>query len=369
MNSHPPLLPEDRPEYERILDDVLRGAHERPDLTAVGERLTTEQLRTMALGSAILIASAAATEYRLYVQVRQEHRGLASPSAPSRSVSASGSAGFTGSGTRAADRQTSAGLGQRFGAAVLGAGQPGGRRIHDGVHPRRWAGVSFGRRLLAALLGLRVLPEVPRPAGIRTPRTSGQRVVDRARPGRRERPAPEETGAGAFAFAAVLVPVLAAAAAAIFLVVGHVLTTLNPTASFASTLVATGSWFAVVTAAVVPVAAVGLLITALRDSSTSPAAEEEVEDLQEDVSRARDAWRHALVERGILPFLRDALADPGAGPARHATYRSPNHIPTIGYSRPDFSGPDRDSAAGPRPPYSSPDFTSPDFGGSEPRSE
>ncbi|CAM5505226.1 Putative transmembrane protein OS=Streptomyces sp. ACT-1 OX=1609288 GN=SACT1_3948 PE=4 SV=1 [Streptomyces griseus subsp. griseus] len=83
--------------------------------------------------------------------------------------------------------------------------------------------------------------------------------------------------------------------------------------------------------------------------------------------RAREAWRHALLERGILPFLRDALADPTAGPAARTPHRSPHRIPKVGYSRPDFSGPDDGPAAGPRPTFTSPDFTSPDFGGPEHR--
>lgn len=81
MNSAPHLLAEDRPEYERILGDALRHAHERPDLAGVGERLNTEQLRTMALNATALITAAAATEYDHYVKVREELRGPAADSA------------------------------------------------------------------------------------------------------------------------------------------------------------------------------------------------------------------------------------------------------------------------------------------------
>ncbi|MFF1916753.1 hypothetical protein ACFVYE_35350 [Streptomyces sp. NPDC058239] len=260
-------------------------------------------------------------------------------------------------------------MGHRFGAAVLGAGQPGGRRISDGVVPRRWAGMSFGRRLLAALLGLRVRPEAPKAAGTRTPRTSEQglagRMPDRARRARRETPAPEAAGAGALTVVAVLVPVLAGTAAVIFLLVGYLLKMLNPPPSLASTMVGAGWSFAAVTAAAILVTAVNLLITAPRNGWTAVAAAEQDEDLQEDVARAREAWRHALLERGILPFLRDALADPGAGPASRTPHRSANRIPKIGYSRPDFTSPDDGPAAGPRPTFTSPDFTSPDFGGPE----
>ncbi|CAM5637787.1 hypothetical protein SCALM49S_04726 [Streptomyces californicus] len=41
MTSAPHLLAEDGPEYERILGDALRHAHERPDLEGVGDRLNT----------------------------------------------------------------------------------------------------------------------------------------------------------------------------------------------------------------------------------------------------------------------------------------------------------------------------------------
>ncbi|MEU6930014.1 hypothetical protein AB4225_28100 [Streptomyces sp. 2RAF24] len=366
MNSSPYLLSEDRGEYERLLDQVLRTAPERPGLQAVGERLNTEQLRTMLLGATNRIVPAAATEYEYYVRVRKQHRDSATPSESSGAVSSSSrsASGHPGSGNRATVRRDSAGLGHRFGAALLGGGPPGGRRISDGVAPRRWAGMSFSRRLLAGLLGLRVRPEVPKAAGTRTPRTSEQR------PARHEPLAEEATGAGALAVAAVLAPLVAGTVAVISLLVGYVLTMFNPPPSFASTMVAVGWWFAAITAAAVLVAVTGLVITALRDGSTSLAAEEQVEDLQDDVSRAKEAWRQALVERGILPFLRDELADPSAGPAQHIPHRSPNRIPNLGYTSPGFPGP----AGGPRPTYSTPDFTTPDFttpgpGGAEPRSE
>src|SRR3954451_17960844 len=83
MNSVPQhLLSDDRQEYERILDEALRSAPHRPELAAVGQRLNTEQLRTMALKATARIAAAAATEYQHYVKVREELRQPA-PSPPS----------------------------------------------------------------------------------------------------------------------------------------------------------------------------------------------------------------------------------------------------------------------------------------------
>ncbi|WP_326698691.1 hypothetical protein OG909_15995 [Streptomyces sp. NBC_01754] len=265
MKSAPHLLTEDLPEYERILADALRHAHERPDLDGVGDRLNAEQLRTMALDATAPITAAAAPEYEHYVTVRGELR---------RPVPLSDS--------------------------DLGLG-----------------------------------------------------------------PAPDRTGAGTLALIAVLAPVLAGTAALIFLLAGYLLKAFSPTLAFAGTMITAGWFFAAAAAAAVLVAAAGLLVTALRNGATALPASDEEEELPEDVARAREAWRHALLERGILPFLRDALDDPTAGPAARAPHRSPHRIPKVGYSRPDFAGPRGGPSAGPRPTFTSPDFTSPDFGGPE----
>lgn len=74
MTSAPHLLTEDRPEFDRLVDEALRAAHERPELATLGERLNAEQLRTMAQGASALLAAAAAAEYGHYVKVREERR-------------------------------------------------------------------------------------------------------------------------------------------------------------------------------------------------------------------------------------------------------------------------------------------------------
>ncbi|MET9381893.1 hypothetical protein ABZY09_12580 [Streptomyces sp. NPDC002928] len=284
MNSVPQhLLSEDRQEYERILGEALRSAPNRPELAAVGQRLNSEQLRTMALNATALITAAAATEYQHYVKVREELRQPA-PSTPSSSVPSSGS-------------------------AEPGAGAMG----------------------LAATMG-----EVA-----------------------------ETAGAGAVAVVAVLAPVLAGTAAAIFLLVGYLLKMLDPEPAFAQTMITAGWVFGAMTAAAILVATVGLLLTALRNRpslETGPQAA-----LNEEVARAREAWREALLERGILPFLREALAQPGTTAAgRRTPPPTPTgRMPRLGYDRPGFTSPDDGPATGPRPSYSSPDFTSPDFGGPE----
>ncbi|MFD5029732.1 hypothetical protein ACFWM0_04775 [Streptomyces sp. NPDC058405] len=271
MKSAPHLLSEDRADFERILDDALRNAPDRPDLAAVGRRLNAEQLRTMALNRTALITTAAAAEYEHYAKIREEFR------APAPSAS-----------------------------------------VHDSV----------------------LAP-----------------AEDEA----------EDAGAGFTAIITVLVPVLGGTAAAIFLLVGYLLKALSPPPAFAETLLAVGWFFGAVTALGILAAAIGLLVTAVRNGATQLPAEESRNELPDEVARAREAWRHALLERGILPFLRATLADPSAGPATPGPPRPVSQLPKIGYSRPDFSSPGEGSTAGQRPTYTSPDFTSPDFGGPEHR--
>ncbi|MGR4881701.1 hypothetical protein ACIPUC_20155 [Streptomyces sp. LARHCF249] len=262
MTSAPHLLTEDRPEFDRLLDEALRTAHERPELAALGERLNAEQLRTMALGASALLTAAAATEYAHYVKVREERR--------------------------------------------------------DEV--------------------------------LSTPGTAREE-------------ADGEGGAGLGAVIAVLAPVLAGAAMLIFLLVGYILKMIEPEPAFAETMLTAGSFFGVLTVASLVFAVIGLLVTAVRNRSTEVAADG-AEAIPDEVARAREAWRHALLERGIMPFLRDALADPGAGTGFPAPRRRGSRMPHLGYTAPDFTSPGSPSQ-GPRPGHTPPDFSSPDFGGPE----
>ncbi|MEV8556192.1 hypothetical protein AB0478_06960 [Streptomyces sp. NPDC051917] len=281
MNSVPQhLQSEDRQEFERLLDEALRSAPQRPELAAVGQRLNPEQLRTMALNATALITAAAAAEYQHYVKIRQELRQ------PAMTPSASGESAPTD--------QSSA--------------IPG----------------------LVSSLG----------------------------------EAAESTGAGAVAVIAVLTPVLSGTAAAIFLLVGYILRTLSPGQAFAQTMLTAGWVFGAVTAATILLAAVGLLLTALRNGN-SPQARA-LDAAHRELDSAREAWRAALLERGILPFLTEALAEPRpAAPLHHTTPPAPRgRMPRLGYDRPGFSSPDDGTQSG-RPSFTSPDYTSPDFGGPE----
>ncbi|MFI1177617.1 hypothetical protein [Streptomyces melanogenes] len=203
MNSGPHLLSEDRQDYERFLDEVLRSPQHRPELTAGGQlRLNIEQLRTMTLNAGALVLATAAAEYDHYVLLREEQRSLASSTALGP--------GETGS---AASQLKGTGLRQRIPAAVLGVRPRRSRQaLLTGQQQRQ---MPLGRRIMAALIGLHVRTLVPQ----------ASQGVD-----------------------------------------------------------------------AVPLA---------------------VKKLNKQVALAREAWHHAILERGILPFLREALADPGP----HAQHR------------------------------------------------
>ncbi|MFI0775556.1 hypothetical protein [Streptomyces sp. NPDC021212] len=282
MKSAPHLFAEDRPEFERVLDEVLRTADRQPDLKGIGQRLTAEQLRSMALSASAAITACAAAEYQDYVVARARLREPAPP------------------------------------LPIPGAPED------DGEHPHS---AGFTGAVLDA------------------------------------------SGAGLVPMLAVLAPVLAGTAAIIFLLVGYVLHVLDPAPSIAQPMITAGWFFAALTAAGILLAGVGLLITALRNGSSAIRGEALAEQLEE-VDRAREAWRQALLERGVLPFLREALTNPSApAPWTASSAYVPGHseaagrTPHLGYSRPGFSTDDEGPRA--RPRYSSPDYTSPEYGGPE----
>ncbi len=172
-----------------------------------------------------------------------------------------------------------------------------------------------------------------------------------------------EARARAGAVAAVLTPVLAGTAAAIFLLVGYVLKMLSPEPAFAKTMLTAGWVCGAVAVGAVVVAVAGLLLNALRNRpllDTGPYGESGGE-----VTRAREAWHDALLERGILPFLQAALAAPGTAALRRTTPSGPSRMPHLGYDSPGFSSPDDGPEPGHRPDFSSPDFGGPNTSRSE----
>lgn len=306
MNSAPHLLIEDRPEFERVLDEALRTADRHPELAAIGQQLNAEQLRTLALNAVETVAARAADEYQHYVATRDRLRRRTPPANASPTSPADGQASESGG---------------PFGSARS-----------------------------------------------------------------------EASGAGLLAGLAVLVPVLAGAAAIIFLLVGYALRLMKPAPSIAQPMVTAGWIFAALAAVGILVAAAGLLLTAVRNGSDG--AHDGPPDGQPadaELTQAQNAWRHALLERGVLPFLYEALAHPDhtsrppvatdAEPPAQSSSSSPSappssayvpsggrttgRTPHLGYSRPGFSTEGESSKA--RPRFSSPDFSSPDYGGPEHR--
>lgn len=80
MTSHPQhLRNEDRPDFARALDEVLRSAPRDTDPAAPAGQPNIEQLRTLALSCADEIARAAAAEYGHYLDLRDGLRRLADP--------------------------------------------------------------------------------------------------------------------------------------------------------------------------------------------------------------------------------------------------------------------------------------------------
>ncbi|TWE18719.1 hypothetical protein FB465_3807 [Kitasatospora atroaurantiaca] len=74
MTNTPHLLAEDRPEFERILDEALRDGSIVESLRAPGPHLNSEQLRTKTLLAADTVAAAAASEYEHYTGLRANLR-------------------------------------------------------------------------------------------------------------------------------------------------------------------------------------------------------------------------------------------------------------------------------------------------------
>lgn len=182
--------------------------------------------------------------------------------------------------------------------------------------------------------------------------------------------------AGLLAAASALVPVLAAIAAVIFLGLGYGLGLADPEPALAGPMRQAGWVFAVIAALGLLLALAALVVAAARNGSATAV---DAARPATDLSRAREEWRRALLDHGIMPFLRERTpATPAArgdgtpgGPARRTPrlrFSSPR------FTSPDFTGPDEDaddrdhSRTRPRythPGFSNPGFTSPAEGGAD----
>src|SRR5258708_1623966 len=67
MDSTPRLRADDRPEFEGVLDEALHSEEIQSRLRGSGTGLDSEQLRTLTLRAAEMIATVAAPEYGAYV--------------------------------------------------------------------------------------------------------------------------------------------------------------------------------------------------------------------------------------------------------------------------------------------------------------
>ncbi|MFD4660816.1 hypothetical protein ACFWP2_34965 [Kitasatospora sp. NPDC058444] len=295
MSNPPPLLAEDRPEYERLLTEALRDRTVLTALRAPGA-LTTDQLRIRALRDADRVNAAAATEYAHYTRLRGSLHNTPPP-------------------------------------------PPGGE------------------------------PAAP---GLLTQLRSGG------------------GGAGLFPVLTVLTPILAWAAALFLLLIGYLMRAAGPDLALARSLVTAG-WVALAAGvAAMAIGVIGLLLTALREgAATAPAGTDP--ELAAELGDAHREWRGALRERGLVPYLLDALPPvPGtaAGPDRTVGtgdqgtgdqgpdgpgHSSPD-FSSPGYTSPAFSSPGAEGLTDPQgrtprpaaftgPDFTGPGYTPPDFTG------
>ncbi|KUF14901.1 hypothetical protein [Streptomyces silvensis] len=104
----------------------------------------------------------------------------------------------------------------------------------------------------------------------------------------------------------VLAPLVSAVAATVFLLFGYGIRLATPASSVASTLVTAGWTSALVTVASTTVGLGALLVTAVR-SRTSHRGDPRLAVGNPEAEHARAAWHQALLERGLLPYLRGHL--------------------------------------------------------------
>ncbi|MFE4976411.1 hypothetical protein ACFRAR_30450 [Kitasatospora sp. NPDC056651] len=267
MSNPPPLLAEDRAEYERLLTVALRDRTVLAALRAPGA-LATDQLRLSALREADRVNAAAGTEYERFTRLRES--------------------------------------------------------LHS------------------------------------TPPASG---TEPAAPGLFTQ---LSSGGGLFPALTVLTPILAWAAALCLLLVGYLLRATSPDLALAGSLVTAG-WVALAAGvAAMAIGIVGLLLTALRHgAATAPAGT--APELAAELTDAHRAWRTALREHGLVPYLLDALPPvPEGGRAERPDFTGPDFT-RPGYASPAFTSPGPDGVTDPdgrtphRPAFTPPDFTGPGY--------
>lgn len=129
-----------------------------------------------------------------------------------------------------------------------------------------------------------------------------------ANAGRSQSDSPKRRHGGVATALAVLVPVLTAAAA-VFLLLGYGLTVVSP--SLADGLRQWG-WICAGVAAVGALVGLGrILLAAVRNRPSHPASTTPDDPA---TAEAYEAWQQALLDRGILPYLRRQLEATGSAP-------------------------------------------------------
>ncbi|GAA2236581.1 hypothetical protein GCM10010430_16880 [Kitasatospora cystarginea] len=112
---------------------------------------------------------------------------------------------------------------------------------------------------------------------------------------------------------AVFTPVLAGATAVLCYLIGSLLRFFARSERHLADSVTEVAWSAAIAAAAgAVVGVVGLLVTAARHRSAALAHAEAAEPVPDSLLLAREAWRAALLERGMLPFLLGRL-EPAPG--------------------------------------------------------
>ncbi|MFE5582327.1 hypothetical protein [Kitasatospora sp. NPDC056531] len=178
-------------------------------------------------------------------------------------------------------------LGKALAAPQVRAALRDGGEEAPGVERLRRAARENAEYVLAA-----AAPEYERYAALRADADSVARLPVDA-------PARERVS-GWWGVLGVIAPIVAAAAAAVLLLLGYLLGLAEGMEVLGRALVTAGWVAAGVAAVCLLVGGLGLLGAAFR--AQDPAAAEEGEDPGELV-RARDVWRSALAERGLVPFL------------------------------------------------------------------
>ncbi|MCC9710526.1 hypothetical protein E4N62_37985 [Streptomyces sp. MNU76] len=141
-----------------------------------------------------------------------------------------------------------------------------------------------------------------------------------ARGGRPQQPAHATVGDGLLAALAVLTPLLSAAAAAIFLLLGYGIQLAGAQQPLAIALIRTGWITGAIAVLAAAAAGTALVITAARHRATSRHPQPDAAAL----TQAHAAWRRALLERGLLPFLRHQLHQPPAAAPQPRPLRLPH---------------------------------------------